>query len=129
MASRQRKTSPDCFYYYISRQHPSYKIVKGTKYRTECRLYFGMDIVNWDKSWTPHVICGRCRSNLEGWLRDSGRVMSFAVSRVWREPQNYHGNCYFCMINNSNYRKVRGGRARTYLNMPSSIAPVPYSYT
>ena len=39
---------------------PSYKIVKGTKYWSAYRLYFGMDIGNQDKSWAPHVICGGC---------------------------------------------------------------------
>ena len=53
--------------------------------------------------------------------------MSFAVSRVWRELQNHHDDCYFCMINNSKYRKVRGRRAMTYPSVPLSIAPVPHS--
>ena len=99
MASGQCKTSPDCFCYvcgyYISGQHSSYKIVKGTKYWAAYRLYFGMDIGDQDKSWAPHVIGGSCRSNLEGWLRGSETVISFAVSRVWREPQNHHDGCYF----------------------------------
>ena len=46
-----------------------------------------MDIGDQDKPWAPQVICGGCRrSNLEGWLRGSGKGMSFAVPRVWREP-------------------------------------------
>ena len=49
-----------------------------------------MDIADQNKPWAPHIICGSCRSNLEGWLRDSGKVMSFAVPRVWRKPQNDH---------------------------------------
>ena len=112
---------------YISSQHSSYKIVKGTKYCTAYRLHFGIDIGDQDKSWAPHVICGSCRSNLERWLRGSGRVMPFAVTRVWREPQNHLDDCYFCMINISKYRKVRGKRAITYPSIPSSIAPVPHN--
>ena len=53
--------------------------------------------------------------------------MSFAVRRVLREPQNHHDNYYFCMINISKYRKVRGRRAMTYPSTPSAIAPVPHS--
>ena len=55
--------------------------------------------------------------------------MSFVVSRVWRERQNHHDNCYFCMINISKYRKVRGRRAMTYPSVPSSVtsSPVPHS--
>ena len=88
-----------------------------------------MDINDQDKPWAPHVICGSCRSNLEGWLRGSGKVMSVAVPRVWREPQNYHDDCYFCMINISKYCKVSGRRAMSYPSISSSIAPVPYSET
>ena len=131
MTSRQCETSPDCFCYvcgyYISCRHSSYKIVKGAKYCTGYSLYFGMDIGDQDKSWAPHVICGSCRSNLEGWLRDSGRVMLLAVSRVWREPQNHHDDCYFYKVNILKYRKVRGRRTMTYPSIPSSIAPVPHS--
>ncbi|XP_076799828.1 uncharacterized protein LOC143444920 [Clavelina lepadiformis] len=86
-----------------------------------------MDIGDQDNSWAPHVICGSCRSNLEGWLRGSGKVMSFVVPRVWREPQNHHDDCYFCMINISKYCKISGRRAMAYPSTPSSIAPVPHS--
>ena len=131
MFSRQCKILPDCFCYvcgfYISSKHTVYKIVKRTKYWTAYRLYFGIDNGDQDKLWTPHVICGSCRSNLEGWLRGSGEVMSIAVPRVWREPQNYHDDCYFCIINISKYRKVSGRRAITYPSTPSSIAPFPHS--
>ena len=134
MSSRECKNSPNCFcyvygFYYISGKHTRYKILKGTKYWTAYRLYFGMDINDQDKPWAPHVICGSCRSNLEGWSRGSGKVMSFAVPRVWREPQNYHDDCYFCMINISKYRKVSGRRAMSYPSVLSSISPVPYSET
>ena len=87
-----------------------------------------MDIGDQDKPWAPHAICGNCRSNLEGWLRGSGKVMSFAIPRVWREPQNHHDDCYFCIINILKYRKVSyEERAMTYPSIPSSIAPVPHS--
>ena len=86
-----------------------------------------MDIGDQEKSWIPHAICGSCQSNLKGSLRGSGRVMSFAVPRVWREPQNHHDDFYFCMINISKYRKVRGRRAMTYPSILSFIAPVPHS--
>ena len=88
-----------------------------------------MDIGDQDKPWAPHVICGSCRSNLEGCLRGSGNVVSFAVPRVWKEPENHHDDYYFCMMNISKYRKVSGRKAITYASIPSSIAPVPHSET
>ena len=131
IASRQCKTSPDCFCYvcgyYISGQHPSHKIVEGTKYWTAYRQYFGIGISDQDKSWAPHVICGCCRSILEGWLRGSGRLSSFAVLSVWREPKNHHDDYYCCMIKISKYRKVKERIAITYPSIFSFIAPVPHS--
>ena len=101
MATRQCKTSSDClcyvYGYYISVQHSSYEIAKGTKHWTTYTLYFGMDIGNQDKFWATHVICGSSRSNLEVWLRGSGRFMLFAVPRVWRKPQNSYDDRYFCI--------------------------------
>ena len=131
MSSREFKNSLNCFCYvcgfYISSKHITYKIIKETKYWTAYRLYFGIDIGDSNKPWGPHIICSSCRSNLEGWLRGSGKVMSFAVSRIWRELQNHHDDCYFCMINISKYHKISERRAITYPSTPSSIVPVPHN--
>ena len=136
MASRQCRNSPDSFCYvcgyYVGEKHISNKIVKEAKYWTAY-----MYTVLWNVHWGPgqglgsacNVICGSCRSNLEGWLRGSGRVMPSAIPIVWRDPQNHHDDCYFCMINITKYRKVMGRRALTYPSIPSSIAPVPHSET
>ena len=88
-----------------------------------------MSIGDQDQAWAPHEICGSCRCILEGWLRGSARIMPFAIPRVWREPQNHHNDCYFCMINIAKYRKVKGRRTLTYPSIPSFIAPVPHSET
>lgn len=79
-----------------------------------------------EKPWAPHVICGSCRSNLDGWLRGARKAMPFAVPRVWREPKNHHDDCYFCMINISKYRRLKGRKALPYPSIPSSIANVPH---
>ena len=132
MSSRECKNSPNCFCYVygfcISGKHITYKIVKGTKHWTAYILYFWMYIGNQNKPWSPHVICGSSKSNLEEWLRGSGNVMSLAVSRVWREPQSHHDDCNFCMINISKYCKI-SGRAMTYPSIPSLLASVPHNKT
>ena len=131
MSSRKCKTSPDCFCYvcgfYVGNKHTSHKIGKEGKYWTAYKLYFGMDIGDQDKPWAPHTICGSCRSSLEGWLRGSKKCMPFAIPRIWREPQNHTDDCYFCMVNILKYRKVKGRKALTYPNIPSSIAPVSHN--
>ena len=132
MSNRQCKNSPDRFRYvcgyYISK-HTTYAIVKKAKHWTAYRIYFAMDMGDQDKAWAPHVICGTCRTNLEGWLRGSKVCtgMSFAVPRAWRELQNHHDDCYFRMINILKYSKVSGRRAMIYPSIASSIAPVPHN--
>ena len=91
MSGREFKNSPNCFCYicgfYISGKHTTYKIVKETKCWTAYRLYFGMDIGDQDKPWAPHIICGSCRSNLEGWLRGFGKVMSLQFPEFGKSPK------------------------------------------
>ena len=91
MSCRECKNSQNCFCYvcgfYISGKHTTYKIVKGTKYWTTYRLYFEMDIGDQNKPWAPHVICGSCRSNLEGWLKGSGKVMSLQFPEFGESPK------------------------------------------
>ena len=131
MSSRKCKTSPDCFCYvcgfYVGKKHTSHKIGKGGKYWTAYKLYFGMDIGDQDKPWAPHTTWGSCRSSLEGRLRGSRKCMPFVIPRIWREPQNHTDDCYFCMVNILKYRKVKGRKALTYSNIPSSIAPVSHN--
>lgn len=133
MATRGCRNSPDSFCYvcgfYVGPKHVSHKIVKGAKYWIAYRLYFGMSMGDQDKPWAPHVICGSCRSNLDAWLRGARKAMPFAVPRVWREPKNHHDDCYFCMIDISKYRKVKGRKSLSYPSLPSSIAPVPHDDT
>ena len=51
--------------------------------------------------------------------------MRFGVSMVWREPKNYHKNCYFCMVDmcGSNQRKNKN---RYYLDVESARRPIPH---
>lgn len=114
--------------YYIGKKQVLHKIVKGAKLWIAYSI-FGMPMGDQDKPWTPHVICGSCRSTLEGWLRGTGRTMPFTVPRVWREPENHHDDCYFCMTDVTKYRKVKGRRALQYPDIPSSRAPVPHDGT
>ena len=87
-----------------------------------------MTIGDQDKPWAPHVICGSCQSTLEEWFRGTRRAMSFAIHRIWGEPTNQHNNYYFSMIDISKYKKIKEKYALQYLNILSSVAPVPYDH-
>lgn len=119
--------SPDTFCYvcgcYYEKEQVLHKIVKGTALWIAYRLYFGMPISDQDEPCAPYVVCGSCRSTLEGWLKGTERTMPFAVPRVWKEPKN------FCMIDVTKYRAVKGRQALQYTDIPSSGAPVPHEGT
>ena len=89
--------------------------------------YFGMPVGDQDKRWAPHVICDYCRCILEGWLKGEKRAMRFAIPRIWREPSNHYTDCYFCMVDPTKRRKGKNAPPIEYLNIPSSIAPVPHN--
>ena len=133
MASRRCRNLPDSFCYvcgyYIGLKQTSYKIFQGTKVCIAYKLYFGVPIGDQDKSWAPHVVCGCCRSSLEAWLRGTRKSMPFAIPRVWREPKNHDNDCYFCTIDVTKYRKVKGRQSLNYPDIESSRAPVPHDET
>ena len=65
-----------------------------------------------------------CRSTLEGWMRGNCKCMPFAIPRIWREPTNHHDDCYFSMVDISEYKKTKNRKKIVYSSIPSSIAPV-----
>lgn len=130
-STRSCKLPTDSFCYvcgfYISPKQVQHAILPGTKFCTAYKHYFGVPVGDFDKIWAPHVSCGSCRSNLEGWLRGSRKSMPFAIPRIWREPSNHHNDCYFCIVDISKYKSVKNRRNLDYPSIPSSIAPVPHS--
>ena len=132
MASRRScKLSPDLFCYvcgyYVGPKMVKRQIKMDTKYSTAYAAYFGMAMGDQDKEWAPHFICGTCRSILEGWLRGTRKGMPFAIPRIWREPTNHLNDCYFCLVDVSKAKSVKGRKNIEYPCLPSSIAPVPHS--
>ena len=57
-------------------------------------------------------------------MRGSRKCMPFAISRIWREPNNHHDDCYFCMVDISKYKKTKDRKKIVYPSIPSSIASV-----
>ena len=95
-----------------------------------------MDIGDQYKSWGPHVICDSCRSDLEGWLRGSGRHIICGSQRTSKSKE-FEKNPKIimmiaiaaCMIKTSKYRKVKERIAITYPIIFSFIAPDPHGDT
>ena len=61
--------------------------------------YFDCKIDDQGKSWAPHISCKPCYNGLTAWFNGKKAAFNFAVSMVWREPQNHADDCYFCLTN------------------------------
>ena len=107
-------------------QATKHKISPGMKLVTAYSAYFGVTISDQDKTWSPHVCCGSCRSTSEGLLRGKIKCMPFAIPRIWREHTNHLNDCYFCMVDVSHYMKTKSIKSIIYPSIPSSIALVPH---
>ena len=53
--------------------------------------------------------------------------MKFGMPRIWREPTDHLTNCYFCMVNPCKRRFGKNAPAILYVDIPSSLAPVPHN--
>ena len=52
--------------------------------------------------------------------------MTFAIPRIWRQPTDHAGNCYFCMVDPTKRRTGKNAPQIVYPDIPSSIAPVTH---
>ena len=71
------------------------------------RTYFGMLIGDQDMTRSPHVCCRNYMSTLERWLRGKIKCVLFAIPKIWRESTNHPNGCYFCVVDESMYRKSK----------------------
>lgn len=84
--------------------------------------FFGYKMVS-DKPWIPNVSCARCSYSLLEWYRGKPRALPFLTPMIWRQPENHHDNCYFCVINVSGYSKTNK-RSISYPDLASVTKPV-----
>lgn len=129
MASSQRKclNHPDVFCYICG----EYTMERFRKPVSDCVKqayfgYFGIPIRDQDKKWAPHLVCKTCTEHLRQWANGKRSCLKFGVPMVWREQQNHHDDCYFCLvkivgINSKNRSKW------TYPDLLSARRPLPHS--
>lgn len=66
-------------------------------------MYFGIEIVNQDKQWVPHKVCGTCVRELRKWSKGQANSFNIQSPMMWREPHNHAEDCYFCCCNTRGY--------------------------
>ena len=69
--------------------------------RRAYEAYFGIKLVDQEKSLAPHKVCKHSTETLRFWTHGKVSSMRFGVSMVWRELKNHHDDCYFCMADMS----------------------------
>ncbi|GFY75330.1 uncharacterized protein TNIN_349391 [Trichonephila inaurata madagascariensis] len=90
--------NPDCFCYicdeYVFKKYrkPIPDFVK-TAYH-----YFKIKLRNQDKPWVPHIAFQKCVVCLRLWSSGKRDAVMFETPTIWREPQNHHDDCYFCVV-------------------------------
>ena len=94
------------------------------KVKVAYRYYFGFEIGNQDKSWTPHQCCNTCEAGLQGWLfakdAENPPPMPFAVPVHWMEPKDHISDCYFCLTKIISHSDIVYGYCR------SATEPIPH---
>ena len=71
------------------------------------KAYFGMKLVDQDKSWAPHKMCKHCTETLRFRIHGKVSSMRFGVPMAWREPKNHYDDCYFCMVDTSGWNQQK----------------------
>ncbi|GFT83345.1 uncharacterized protein TNCV_1555601 [Trichonephila clavipes] len=101
MASSRRccVLNPDCFcyicgeYVFAKYRKPILDFVK-----TAYHQYFKIKLCNQDKLWVPHIVYQKCAVSLQLWSSEKRDAVMFETPMIWREPQNHHDDCYFCVV-------------------------------
>ncbi|GFV38225.1 uncharacterized protein TNCV_4792111 [Trichonephila clavipes] len=115
--------NPNCFcsicgeYVFAKYRKPISDFVK-----TAYHQYFKIKLCNQDKTWVPHIVCQKCVVCLR--LCSSGKrdAVMFETPMIWREPQNHHDDCYFCVVKINGINP--GNRNKwPYPNLSSSQRP------
>ena len=93
--------------------------------------YFGIKVVDQDKSWAPHKVCRACVENRRQWTKGKWKSWlwlkeSFGIPMVWSKPANHVDNCYFCIVNVAGFSSKNKSKI-SYPNIPSAMRSVTHS--
>lgn len=83
---------------------------------------FGIQITNWNATWVPHTVCGRCHTMLIRWEQTRKQEsLKFSKPMIWSAPTNLK-NCYFCMTDVAGFTSTTKHKIQ-YPNVPSIAKP------
>ena len=59
------------------------------------------------------------------WSQGSRKALKFGIPMIWKEPENYTDDCYFCAINLTGINEKKR-KSLIYPNLPSALRPVAH---
>ena len=115
--------NPDCFCYICGEYiFEKYRKPISDFVKTVYHQYFKIDLCNQDKPWVPHIVCQNCAVCLRLWSSGKRDAVKFVTPMIWREPQNHHDDCYFCVVKINGINP--GNRSKwSYPNLSSAQRP------
>jgi hypothetical protein len=71
-------------------------------------------------------MCAKIVFCLQQWSSGKRRALKFRTPLIWREPQNHHDQCYFCVVN---INEINSGNRNkwSYPNLVSVQRPISHS--
>ncbi|GFT87555.1 uncharacterized protein TNCV_3759931 [Trichonephila clavipes] len=132
MATRGVVNSPNCFCYIcgsytVKKQQRNISNFVQKVYFAYIYIYFGIKLVDQDKSWAPHVVCSVCVEELRQWFKGK-KSFRFAVAMIWKELKNQSDDCYFCSCSVQGFN-LKNRKDISYATIiRSAIRPVPHGF-
>ena len=129
MSSRRRKckNDPDNFCYICGQYTPPMHRRKHIpKVKTAYKFYFGCEVGDQDQSWSPHISCNACNTQLLRWLAGKKKKMPYGIPMVWREQADHTTDCYFCLTDIKGFSRKNKSKIK-YPDCRSAMKPVPHS--
>jgi hypothetical protein len=61
--------------------------------------YFGIKLIDQDKSWTPHKVCCICTEELRKWAQGKKKSSPFGIPMVQKKLGKHSDDSYFFSCN------------------------------
>lgn len=85
---------------------------------------FGVQLVDHNKSWAPHMVCKTCEEHLRQRTTGERKSLKFGVPMVERELKNHYDDCYFCVVKIKGFTRYKKAWW-DYPDLGSARRPIP----
>ncbi|BFZ11343.1 hypothetical protein BsWGS_14382 [Bradybaena similaris] len=86
-------------------------------------IYYDRSIGDQDKSWTPHICCNTCTTNVKNWFSGNRHAMPFAAPMIWRDSTDHISNYYILYGPSNLERHVKEGNYESEISSENDEHP------